>query len=387
MPQYRFGYIFKGPRTTYHKIRSDDVFFKLKDGNIFILGENTGDDYSSYLYEKEDRIRPSEIYNVEKNKIEPVSFPMNIKYYDNNAILLEDNRLLLILAYDPNLPEYKNGKAYPYDSMAVINLNNMTIEKMIKKKINAKMAEKTDDQNKPFPNMGSVYLGNNKVLISSASQTEFFDIDKGTSKILKDRKPEKGFRVCIPTKENKMLIFVISSTFNNNALYDNVYEYDYLTEEQKLVGKIKKRDIPYIKKISDDKIVIIGGTNPKERFTKLSEIEVYDINTNESKVISNMLVERCTYGSKSGIEAALFNKKYLFIIGGVCSVEKVYGIKTDKRASFQSEIVDLSTNKNYLGPKIKKVRYGQKIISLNDGNLLIARRDGNIQIFKHWRNK
>lgn len=97
---------------------------------------------------------------------------MNIKYYDN-AILTEDNKLLLILAYNPSLPEYKSGKAFPYDSMAVVNLDNMKIEKMIKKKVNEK--------NKPFPNPGKIYLGNNKVIVSN----ELFDIDKGTSKILK----------------------------------------------------------------------------------------------------------------------------------------------------------------------------------------------------------
>lgn len=370
LPKYRFGYIFKGPRATYHKFRENNVFFKLKNGNIFILGKNTGDDHS-YAYQKEDRIIPSEIYNIKTNKIEPVSFPMNIKYHDN-AILLEDNKLLLILAYDPNLPEYKSGKSFPYDSMAVVNLDNMKIEKMIKKKVNEK--------NKPFPNPGKIYLGNNKVIVSN----ELFDIDKGTSKILKEKNLEKGFRICIPTKENKMLIFVLTSTFNKEALYDNVYEYNYVTEELKQVGKITKRDIPYIKKVSDDKIVIIGGTKPNENFTKLSEIEVYDINTNESKVISNMRIERCTNGWKSGFDVDLFDKKYLFIIGGKCLVEKVYGVKTDKRAGTQSEIVNLETNANYLGPKVDEVYLGQNIIKLNNDNLLIAGSGGDIQIFKQW---
>lgn len=368
--KYRFGYIFKGPRATYHKFRTNNVFFKLKDGNIFILGMNIGDD-NSHIYAEEDRIIPSEIYNIKTNKIEPVTFPMSIKYYDN-AILLEDNKLLLILAYDPNLPEYKNGKAFPYDSMAVVNLDDMKIEKMIKKKVNEK--------NKPFPNPSKIYLGNNKVIVSD----EIFDIDKGTSKILKEKKLEKGYRIGIPTKENKMLIFVLASTFNKKALYDNVYEYDYETEELKFVGQITKREFPYIKKVSDDKILIIGGVNPQNRFMKLSEIEVYDINTNESKVMSNMQIERCTNGWKSGFDVDLFDEKYLFIIGGKCSVEKVYGIKTDKRASTQSEIVNLKTNENYLGPKVDEVYLGQDIIKLNNGNLLIAGRGGDIQIFKQW---
>lgn len=181
-----------------------------------------------------------------------------------------------------------------------------------------------------------------------------------------------------------MLIFVLTSTFNKEAIYDNVYEYDYVTEELKHARKITKRDIPYIKKVSDDKIVIIGGTKPNENFTKLSEIEVYDINTNESKVISNMRIERCTNGWKSGFDVDLFDKKYLFIIGGKCPVEKVYGIKTDKRAGTQSEIVNLETNANYLGPKVDEVYLGQNIIKLNNDNLLIAGSGGDIQIFKQW---
>ena len=39
-----------------------------------------------------------------------------------------------------------------------------------------------------------------------------------------------------------------------------------------------------------------------------------------------MRIERCTNGWKSGFDVDLFDKKYLFIIGGKCPVEKVYGI-------------------------------------------------------------
>ena len=73
-------------------------------------------------------------YNIKTNTITDVAFPRQI-YYRGIGIILENNRILLPFAYDPSKPEYKNKTAYPYDCMAIVDLNNAKVEKLLKKKI------------------------------------------------------------------------------------------------------------------------------------------------------------------------------------------------------------------------------------------------------------
>ena len=380
IPNYKFGYITESKALKYNRYQLHRYIFELNDGNILLLGRNMPSSYpgiSDCKYCVNAKFIPSEIYNIKTNTIKEITFPSNI-YYIGNGILLKNNKLLLTHAYEFNKPEYKENRAYPYDSIAVINLDNMTVEKVIKKELNKTY--------KPFPNSFALLFGNNKVLLSQDVKREVIDLNNNTSKILKDFDlPHKSFNAIIPSKDEKLLLF--NRTYKNDGEFDYVYEYDYLTETIKRVGKVMKRNNDFTKKISDDKIVILGGRHPEQNFKRYNEIEIYDINTNESKIVSNMIIDRCPTAD-DGFDAALFAGRYLFMAGGKCRLETVYGIKTDKNAAVRTEILDLETLNHTLSYKTAYSQRHQTMITLSNGNVLILNPNkGRIRILKQWEKK
>ena len=386
IPKYRFGYFVEGKTLKFNEYRNTDIL-KLENGNILILGSNINGKYT-----------PSELYDVRKNKTHLIFLPQDI-YYWGNGFLLKNNRLLLTNVYNQNKHEYRAKKAYPYDSMAVVDLNSLTIEKIIKKKIN-EIYEPLLHVN----HSNIVMFDNNKVFIldNKNKAIEIHNLEKNTSKLLTNLPLNiSGYIAIIPTKPNRILLFGennLSKEKEQNIRYgdlDNVYEYDDATSTIKPVGKTMRRWSPIVKKINKNKILIMSGQVylPTGKVTKVKEIEIYDIDTNSSKIVANINIERCNIiPESSGFNGANFGKDKFLIIGGLCDINSLYKATTNSDPTRQSEILDLKTYNIQLGPKTPKKVTGQKMITLDNGNIFISssRRIGDsktVQIFKQWRDK
>ena len=98
VPKYRF--FTKGLELKHKHGSNNQNVFKLDNDNIFILGQNN--DNGDYI--------PSEIYDIKANKVKEIILPKNIHYWDN-GLLLNDNKLLITHAYNPNNLKYKDGKS------------------------------------------------------------------------------------------------------------------------------------------------------------------------------------------------------------------------------------------------------------------------------------
>lgn len=385
IPKYRFGYFVEGPKLRYNEYRNTDIL-KLEDGKILILGSNIDGKYV-----------PSELYDTETNKTKLLFLPNSINYW-GKGILLKNNKLLLTHAYSPNNLEYKFKKAYPYDSMAIVNLDTMVIERIIKKEINKTYEPLI------FANYSNIVtLNDNKIFIfdNKNRAIEIYDLETNSSKLLTNIPLNmNGYIAIVPTKNNKILLFGennLSKEKEQNINYgvlDNVYEYDDATSAIKSVGKVMRRWSPIVKKINSNKILIMSGQVylPAGKVTKVKEIEIYDIDTNSSKIVANINIERCNIiPESSGFNGTNFGKDKFLIIGGLCDIDSLYKATTNSDPTRQSEILDLKTYSIQLGPKTPKKVTGQKMITLDNGNIFISssRRIGDsktVQIFKQWRN-
>ncbi len=386
VPKYRFGYFTKGLELKHKHGSNNQNVFKLDNDNIFILGQNN--DNGDYI--------PSEIYDIKANKVKEIILPKNIHYWDN-GLLLNDNKLLITHAYNPNNLKYKDGKAYPYDSMIILNLDTMEFEKLIEKKIN-----KIQKPIRSFNIMHAALLGN-KVFMYHNGKVEIYDIDKNASTLI-DINIGKFLNIdqIITTKENKVLLFgsnTLAKDEERKVKYgdlDNVYEYDYKSNTIKAAGKVLRREHPRRVKIDDNRIVIFGGKavlpygdSKYKEITKLKEIEIYDINAKKSKVVANLPKVRCyEFMGAGGFNGARLGNKYFLIAGGKCFLEPMFGVK-GKTSSKDSEILDLETYEFKSGPKAKDELAGQQMITLDNGDvfILLSQRAGynkNTQFFKQW---
>ena len=242
IPKYRFGYFVEGPELKYQHSWADVL--KLENGNVLILGQNA---HSCPTQEAcKDNIMPvveipSEIYNAKTNKIEELRLPNNIRY-QAKGILLKDNRLLLTHAYDPSDNSYPKVKKvgetikdidlpYLYDSMAIVNLDVLKVERVLKKKINQKH----------LPNYkwtSFTLLENNKILIIDFSNNtmEICNLENNTSKILSNTKINKEFgSVVIAKGKNKALIFGPTKLQYDNYTDLKYGESDDVLEDRKSV--------------------------------------------------------------------------------------------------------------------------------------------------------
>lgn len=350
----KYGHFIKGTNLKYDHYQGYNNVFKLDNNNIFILGENG---------------IPSELYDIKTNTIKEISFPENLFYW-SDGILLKNNRLLLTNAYILN----SNKKNIPYGSIVIFNLNNMKIEKVIKKQVNI--------TNEPKRLTTAYLLNDNEIFMYQYGKIEIINIDSGSSIIMNDVNLPDG--KIIPIKDNKILIFAGSNTEGKKKfIYNSIYEFDISTKNIKKINEIVPRDYPLIKKISDNEVIILGSRNAKEN-NKI--IEIYNINENKSKKISNLILNRCTYEGSLNIEK--FDKNKLLITGGRCGMSLVFiPMPNSKNPMKQSEILNLETYNNALGPISKYYITGASMIRLEDGDIFITNSTGNniskkVQIFK-----
>lgn len=420
IPQYRFGYFVSGPvinnPTEDDPLHSIGQALKLQSGDVIILGSN--DHKSPYknswsidnLVIKEDF---SQIYNHKKNLFEYFKLPNNIVYWPE-GMMLDNNRLLLTFAYNLNgnikYSEYGSNMEppYPYDSIAIINLQAGKVEKILRKKINK------DKQ--PYRNSAIfTLLGNRKLLITDNSNNgyiEIYNLETGLSKLIKN--PHlKNIEAVIAKGENKALMFGQTMVSENKYKYvefrgelDGVLEYDDTNETIRPVGKALWRSRFFAKKASKDKIIIFGGKieakcpNSKKVYLNggnsgtytikppcdtydIREIEIYDTNTNKSKIVAELMQGRMTY-QETTFNGMPLNDRYFLFAGG----EKYsQGSVLMQGRHKTTEVLDLKTGKIYKGPEMKMGISNFDMTKLNNGDILITKTgriyDGrSTQIFK-----
>ena len=336
--RYRFGYFVEGPELKYEH-RDADVL-KLENGNVLILGQNA---HSCPTPEAcKDNIMPvveipSEIYNAKTNKIEELRLPNNIRY-QAKGILLKNNRLLLTYAYDPSDKSYPKVKRvgetikdikppYLYYSMAVINLDNMKVEKIVKRKLN-----------------------NTNILNSILNEVQ--DNNQDVSDILLANSKSKISWYKKIAINNKLLFFEEDTSHDYS-----IYKYDNLLMTSKLI-KARMCKPSIFNKINDQEILVICSDL---NYGKPADypINIYNISTKEVKTISHMPRQRCGYNGTS------MNNRYFLLAGGHnCSHPLTRYYKN-------SLILDLDKNKIYSGAKLPYNIDEPSMVSLNNDNVLI----------------
>lgn len=359
---------------------------------------------------------PFELYKPKTNKITTLG---NIKdyLYKPEGVLLDNNRILLIYAYNPNNDNYPIDDTaweyrfclddtkkhwatckdqakyfkppYVYDSMIVVNLDTMKVEKEIKKKIN-----ETNMIN-PY-STGFALLDNDKLLIIDAEDKigEVYDFETDTSKVLKDLKMDiDSLNTIIATRNGRALIFgskVVVPNDNSSKQSDllDVYEYDDNTGDIKPVGKVMWRYKPIIKKASEDKVIILGGKieRPGALDFNVQEIEIYNLKTNESNIVARMPEGRCFLQYRgNSFNGAMIDDKHFLIAGGqTCNYPFVRYYKTPLVFNLEdysfTETMDLPYEMSEL-----------QMVSLDGGGALMVnglkKYNKQILIFKTWRGR
>lgn len=396
--QSRFGY-FTDNISQIHYGHANTDTLTLKNGNILFLGSNS---HKAYNLQKEGyqinkltiKEEPCEIYDYKKNEFRDFKLPSDIAYY-GKGILLNDNRLLLTYAYNPYDKNIKYAKyatrkkgqsSFPYDSMAIINLETKQVETMVQKKINKNY--------EPNPNShgGTTFtlLGNGKVLIIDFinSIAEIYNPNTSTSKILNIEIIKDKGSVVIAQGENKALIFgpnKITKKQRRNLKptdLDTVLEYDDATETIKVIGKTIRREYPIILRLNSDNILIMGGNIVHSKsHLDIREIEIYNTKTNSSKIIGHLKTKRKfdTSWCRSTFAAIPIDERYILITGGLT------GAAPNQPHIKSTEILDLKKNKTYWGPNMNNSNFNHKMIKLNNGNILIVAYKMELFIAREWR--
>lgn len=363
IPKYRFGYFVKGPTMAYNHSAKP---IKLDNGDILFLGQynkcSSFSDKSTYI--------PSEIYDYKNNKFQILDTPKNIRY-TSEGFLLKNNKLFLTQVYDPN-----NIITYPhteplldcrlFNQMAILDLKTMNIEKLIPKKINK--VDKTYINSVLF-----ALLNNNKILMIKAEDKKFieiYDISKNSSKLLKNiRTNISSESEIISYDKNKALIF------NTDG---SVEEYDDAKEEINCIGKIIKRKNFVLQIINEHEIMILGGKKT-EGAKSIPEIEIYDTNTNTSRIVGKLLDNRTALsGGKNYFGVDLLNNDSVLIVGGSYPFYQIIGNNKLKSA----EVINFKKQKQF---KIINMPYRMphsKIIKLDNNNHLITSISKKTVVFK-----
>lgn len=375
--RYRFGYFVEGPELKYEHPWADVL--KLEDGNVLVLGANqhewlNEEDLKNMKYANSVGIEkmviketPAELYITNENKFIDFKMPNNI-LYQPKGILLKNNKLLLTFAYDPNdknikYTEYAKAKRttpFPYDSMAIIDLKTGKVEKIARKKININKEPCVDS---------TVFglLENGKVAIFDINNdfiVEIYDPNDNTSEIVGkfDNLGHLLKAVTISKGKDNLLIFGIF--YSSNTETGSVLEYNDNTKTVKLVGKTLKQENPIVKRISNNKILIVG---------KQGKFEIYNTDTNTSNIVAKILKKNSRKNDarlhKPSFSGAFIDKRYFLITGG--NNGSFPFVQTDKT----SEVFDLKTNKTYMGPNMIKPTDNHKSISLDNGYILLVGSD------------
>ncbi len=343
IPKYRFGCFVEGPELKYEH-RDADIL-KLENGNVLILGQNA---HSCPTQEAcKDNIMPvvevpSEIYNAKTNKIEELRLPNNIRY-QAKGILLKNNRLLLTYAYDPNNNSYPKVKKlvettkdikppYLYDSMAVVNLDTLKVEKVLKRKLD------------------------NNILLNSIIN-EIYINNQDIADLLFANAPSKIFWYERTTLNNNEVIFISDSNKNDNSgdKY-TIYKYDNLIKKITSSKLETNLEASIVQKLNTQEVLIIYSNNS---FSREHPIKIYNAKTNKIKTIAYMPKSRCD------LNGASLNNRYFLIIGGHnCSYPFTRYYKN-------SLILDLNKNKLYNSAKLPYDVDKPSMVSLNNNNVLI----------------
>lgn len=385
IPKYRFGYFVEGPELKYEH-RDADVL-KLENGNVLILGQNA---HSCPTQEAcKDNIMPvveipSEIYNAKTNKIEELRLPNNIRY-QAKGILLKNNRLLLTYAYNPNDNSYPKVKElvetakdtkspYLYDSMAIVNLDTMKVERIIKKQINA--------NNKPQQFFGEnfILLSDNEILIIDFNNRliETYDTKQKNTKstrLFDIKIPISYTAVAISSNKNQIFIFDKNGSYETKKDEEsNIYNFNDITENVHAIGNTICK-ISEVKKIDDQNILIVcSHIRPMKKIGNIGYtnsdkkplIKIYNTNTQQIKNIARMPKYRCAY------TIAPISNRYSLITGGHnCS-------HPFTRYYRNSLILDLDKNKVYNAVKLPYDVDKPSMITLDNGDVLVLDNKLNI---------
>jgi len=389
----RFGYFVEGPELKYEHSWADVL--KLEDGNVLVLGANqhewpNKEDLKNMKHKSSVGIEnmivketPTELYITNENKFVDFKMPNNI-LYQPKGILLENNKLLLTFAYDPNdknikYTEYgrmKRTAPFPYDSMAIVDLKTGKVEKIARKKININKEPYTDS---------TIFelLENGKVVIIDTCDdfiVEVYDPDSNISEIVERTDLGRlSYNTAITKGKDSILIF--GKFYSSGSETGGVLEYNNNTKTIKLVGQTLKQENPIIKKVSDNKILIVGEEG---------KFEIYNTDTNTSKVIARLLKKEERDNDISlhrpSFAGAFIDKRYFLVTGGN------NGSFPFTRIDKTSEVLDLKTNKVYMGPNMIKPTDNHKSIELDNGNILLLGSDRFsdmkiTQLFKRRGNK
>lgn len=348
LKQCQFGYFIKGPIMQHTHNKSDII--TLNNGDILILGTNEYKVSKNSKLPKLVKQIPFEIYSLNENKFIDYKLPIDLAYLPK-GLLLNNNQLLLTFASDLKTTNIS------YSSMAIINLQTKKIEKIIPKKINKQFEPNYENTNFTLLNNGEILIIDFKNQIS-----EIYNPQTNISKILDIKFDKQYVSKVIAQGKNKALIF-------DN--YGNVQEFDASTKKLKVVGKYSGRENSILERINSNEILLLGGNEYPFSFTvphgNGQEIEIYNTETNTSKVICKLQKKRnYNYRNKiSSFAVTPINNRYYLISGGQ-SNSTVWSIQLKS-----TEILDLKNNKIIKGPNMKSPHFNHKMVPLKNGDILI----------------
>lgn len=423
--KYKFGYFTKGP----------EIINKHKNGiktlninnDVLILGErglecpviitpNGGIIREVDCKQKQIFENPFEIYNPKTNRITTLG---NIEdyLYKPEGVLLDNNKILLIYAYNPNSTNYPKDDTvweygfclkdaskkhwavckdyekyfkppYVYDSMIIVNLDTMKVEKEIRKKIN--------ETNMINP-LSTKYtlLDNDKLLIIDAEDKigEVYNFKTDKSEVIKNIDIDiDKMDALISLTDGEALLFgsmVPEDPKNSQEKFSKVYKFSYTTKSFTPVGKTINRYDPIIKQIDNNRVIILGGKSAGAKGDtsfSLPEIEIYDIKTNESKVVARLPETPCylQYRGNSFNGAMIDNKHFLIAGGQTCNYPFVKYFKTPV-------VFDLDDYSLHQTMDLPYEMSELQMVSLDGGGALmingLRKYNKQILLFKTWGRK
>ena len=372
----RFGYLVHGDSYVYpHNGKSFIV--PLDNGNLLFLGENMHESLKeeSCSISSTPKFLPSEVYNIKTGKFEKFDMPSDFLYLPM-GIMLKDNKLFLPFAAPlNNVDMYKDGSVcwVQYNYFAVVDLDTKRLIQMKHKKIDEKY-----DMAPEYTT--SVLLNNGNVLVLDFYNNKFelYNPKLNAYKLLYIKLEANKFYSYATSLGDKVLLLG-----GGNADYNKVLELDPTRENLKPVGKVRLRYDQTIKMLSNGNFVLFGGVS--DNSTDVREVELYDVLTNKSKVITRLKKQHSLNFGLNFLSGDLIDDSLLLVSGGNRLYYPFYYESTD------SEIVNVETGKVYSGPKLYMHDAFHSIIRLKNGNLLIVpiyrrtdskKSDRQVEVFK-----
>ena len=382
---YRFGYFTEGPKLAYEHF--GDVL-KLENGNVLILGSNSH--FCKSSNDCKDNIMPVVnfpclIYDAKSFSVKQIEFPTDI-LYQPKGILLKNNKLLLTHVYNPNdtsinYPKIRKiynsvdtpqAPPYQYDSMAILNLNTLKIEQIIKKEINRIY--------RPNWFYGETFtlLDNDKILIIDFNNSiiETYDLKTNTTKILPIKIRNEAYSKVFATSGGTALIFGKNLDEHDKG-YNIIYKYDDKTQSITPAGKAINRHSATVKQINNYEFIIFGGNTKKH--IDADTIEVFNAKNAKTSVLCKLKKRRLALRQHVDLpDSAKISSRHILIVWGH---KPGYGLSGFEKTS---EIIDIKSGSSFLGPKLIHAPVGVRAINLNKNEVMLL-QGNTIQIFRKWR--